>query len=412
MEGAQMVRPFVYSEIGKLKAVLLHRPGKELENLTPTRLKELLFDDIPYLELAQKEHDVLASVLEENGVEVLYVTKLLEETLAQSEDLLEEFLDDIMKYNNVTSNSLAERIKAYLKSFSLEELIEKVVSGVRLEEIKLGYSSLASMVRREFPFMIRPMANLYFQRDPVVTIGQGVTINRMSTNIRRRESLLMSYVYKYHPDFKKYDIPRYYDLEDPFFIEGGDIAILSSKVIAMGISQRTEPEAVELLASRLFNSDEPFETILAFEIPESRAFMHLDTVFTMLDHDKFVVHPKVQGVVKLFSIKPSKSGIKISSEEGELGKVLQKYLKLPSIQIIKCGGDDPVVQDREQWSDGSNTLCISPGVVIAYSRNYVTNSLIREAGVKVIEIPSSELSRGRGGPRCMTMPIVREKLNL
>ncbi len=403
-----MLRPFVYNEIGKLKTVLLHRPGKELENLTPTRLKELLFDDIPYLELAKKEHDVLASVLKENGVEILYVTRLLEETLSQSEELREKFLSDVVKYNNITSTSLSERVKEYLRTFSTEKMIEKVVSGVSLEEVKLGYSSLSHLVRREFPFLIRPMANLYFQRDPVVTLGHGVTINRMSTNIRRRESLLMDYVYRYHPIFKKYEIPRYYDLEDPFFIEGGDIEILSSKVVALGISQRTEPEAVELLASRLFKSDEPFESVLAFEIPESRAFMHLDTVFTMLDYDKFVIHPKLQGVIKVFSIKPSKSGIRISSEEDELKGVLKKYLKLPSVQIIKCGGDDPVVQDREQWSDGSNTLCISPGVVIAYSRNYVTNSLIRKAGVKVIEIPSSELSRGRGGPRCMSMPIVRE----
>ncbi len=406
-----MTRPFVYSEIGKLKTVLLHRPGKELENLTPTRLKELLFDDIPYLELAQKEHDVLATVLRENGVKVLYVTELLKEAISQDENLREEFLNDVMKYNNITSKSLAERMKEYLRTFSTEEMIEKIISGVSFKEVNLGYSSLASQLRREFPFLIRPMANLYFQRDPMVTIGRGVTINRMSTNIRRRESLLMDYVYKYHPDFKKNDIPRYYDLEDPFFIEGGDVEILSSKVVAIGISQRTEPEAVELLATRLFQSDEPFERVLAFEIPESRAFMHLDTVFTMLDYDKFVIHPKLQGVIKLFSITPSKDGIHITSEEGEVGEVLKKYLKLPAIQIIKCGGDDPVVQDREQWSDGSNTLCVSPGVVIAYSRNYVTNSLIRKAGVEVIEIPSSELSRGRGGPRCMSMPIIREKID-
>ncbi len=406
-----MTRPFVYSEIGKLKTVLLHRPGKELENLTPTRLKELLFDDIPYLELAQKEHDVLATVLRENGVKVLYVTELLKEAISQDENLREEFLNDVMKYNNITSKSLAERMKEYLRTFSMEEMIEKIISGVSFKEVNLGYSSLASQLRREFPFLIRPMANLYFQRDPMVTIGRGVTINRMSTNIRRRESFLMDYVYKYHPDFKKNDIPRYYDLEDPFFIEGGDVEILSSKVVAIGISQRTEPEAVELLATRLFQSDEPFERVLAFEIPESRAFMHLDTVFTMLDYDKFVIHPKLQGVIKLFSITPSKDGIHITSEEGEVGEVLKKYLKLPAIQIIKCGGDDPVVQDREQWSDGSNTLCVSPGVVIAYSRNYVTNSLIRKAGVEVIEIPSSELSRGRGGPRCMSMPIIREKID-
>ncbi len=404
-----MKSPHIYNEIGKLRTVLLHRPGKELENLTPNRLKELLFDDIPYLELAQKEHDILAKTLKRLGVEVVYVTDLLKETLA-SPEVREKFLDDIVKHNNVTSTSLAQRLKDYLHEFGVEEMVEKIVSGVSLHEVNLGYSTLSSYVRREFPFLIRPMANLYFQRDPVVTIGSGVTINRMSTNIRRRESLLMDYVYRYHPYFKGQEIPRYYDLEDPFFIEGGDLEILSREVVAVGISQRTEPEAVELLAERLLKSDEPFKTVLAFEIPESRAFMHLDTVFTMLDHDKFVIHAKLQNVIKLYSIRLSANGLSISAEEGRIRDILKKHLHLPSVELVKCGGDDPVVQDREQWSDGSNTLCVSAGTVVAYSRNHVTNSLMRKAGIEVIEIPSSELSRGRGGPRCMTMPIVRDDI--
>ncbi len=401
--------PHLYSEIGKLKTVLLHRPGGELENLTPSRLRELLFDDIPCLELAQQEHDILAKTLKDLGVEVVYVTDLLKEALG-TEDVREKFLNDVMKYNNITSLSLAERVKEYLRTFEVSDMVDKIVSGVSMREVNLGYSTLSSYVRREFPFLIRPMANLYFQRDPVVTIGKGVMINRMSTNIRRRESLLMDYVYRYHPFFKDKNIPRYYDLEDPFFIEGGDVEVLSREVVAVGISERTEPEAVELLAERLLRSDEPFETILAFEIPESRAFMHLDTVFTMLDHDKFVIHPKLRNVIKLYSIRLAAHGIVISPEEGKIGDILKKYLKLSSVELVKCGGDDPVVQDREQWSDGSNTLCVSPGIVVAYSRNYVTNSLMRKAGIEVIEIPSSELSRGRGGPRCMTMPIVREDL--
>ncbi len=403
------MRPNVYNEIGKLKTILLHRPGKELENLTPNYLEDLLFEDIPYLIVAQSEHDVMASVLKSREVQVLYIEDLVVDVLKQP-DVRTQFIKDVILFNNVNSSELAENLKAFLGQFDAKKLFEKVVCGIRSNEIDFKTTSLSAQVRKEFPFFIRPMVNLYFQRDPVVTIGRGISVNRMSTGIRRREALLMDYVYRYHHLFKDEEIPRYYTLNDPFFIEGGDILILSPKVIAIGISQRTEPEAVELIAKRIFSSGESFETILAFVIPQSRAFMHLDTIFTMMDYDKFVVHAKLENTLEFFSIKPSKDGIKISTEEDNLSKILKTYLKLPSIEMIKCGGDDPIAQDREQWSDGSNVLAISAGTVITYSRNYVTNSLIRKSGVEVIEIPSSELSRGRGGPRCMSMPIIRENL--
>uniref|UniRef100_A0A7V3RFI7 Arginine deiminase n=1 Tax=Mesoaciditoga lauensis TaxID=1495039 RepID=A0A7V3RFI7_9BACT len=403
------MKPHVYSEIGKLKTVLLHRPGKELENLTPNSLEDLLFDDIPYLVVAQSEHDVMASVLKSREVEVLYVEDLITDVLKQ-QDIKEKFVNDMIVFNNINSEELTANLKTFLLHLEPRKLVEKITYGIRSNEIDFKNVSLSAQIRKEFPFFIKPMANLYFQRDPVATVGSGITVNRMSTNIRRREALLMNYVYRYHSLFKDEEIPRYYTLSDPFFIEGGDILILSPKIIAVGISQRTEPEAVELLAKRIFSSKESFETILAFVIPQTRAFMHLDTIFTMMDRDKFVVHAKLENTLEFFSLKPLKDGVKISAENDTLSKILKTYLKLPSIEMIKCGGEDLVAQDREQWSDGSNVLAISPGTVITYSRNYVTNSLIRKAGVEVIEIPSSELSRGRGGPRCMSMPIVREDL--
>ncbi len=402
------MKPYVYNEVGKLKAVLLHRPGKEIENLTPSSLQDLLFDDIPYLTVAQSEHDVMASVLKSREVQVLYVEELISEVL-KDQEIKERFLDDFIIFNNINSNDLAQGIRKFFLNLDHERFIEKIICGLRSNEIDLQNSSLSAQVRKEYPFFIKPMVNLYFQRDPVATIGRGVSINRMSTGTRRREALLMDYVYRYHPFFKEEEIPRYYNLSDPFFIEGGDILILSPKVLAIGISERTEPEAVELISKRIF-AKERFETILAFVIPQTRAFMHLDTIFTMMDIDKFVIHPKLTDEIEIFSIKNIKGELKIESESGKLSSILKKYLRLSAVELVKCGGEDPIVQDREQWSDGSNVFAICPGTVITYSRNYVTNKLLRRAGIEVIEIPSSELSRGRGGPRCMTMPIVREDI--
>ncbi len=403
------MRPYVYNEVGKLKAVLLHRPGKEIENLTPSSLQDLLFDDIPYLTVAQSEHDVMASVLKSREVQVLYVEDLIS-TVLKDKEVKEKFLDEFIIFNNINSFELAQNIRKFFLNLDHEKFIEKMICGLRSNEIDMQNSSLSAQVRKEFPFFIKPMVNLYFQRDPVATIGRGVSINRMSTGARRREALLMDYVYRYHPLFKDEEIPRYYNLSDPFFIEGGDILILSSKVLAIGISERTEPEAVELISKRIFASKERFETILAFVIPQTRAFMHLDTIFTMMDVDKFVIHPKLTDNIEIFSIKNVKGDLKIESENGKLSNILKKHLKLSAVELVKCGGEDPIVQDREQWSDGSNVFAICPGTVITYSRNYVTNKLLRKAGIEVIEIPSSELSRGRGGPRCMTMPIVREEI--
>ncbi|HCF38040.1 MAG TPA: arginine deiminase [Thermosipho africanus] len=396
----------VYSEVKKLKIVLLHRPGLELENIEPDLLEELLFEDIPYLKKAQQEHDYFAKALKDNGVEVKYVTDLLTNTL-EKKGLKEQFVDEYLNLSEVKNEYILEALKEYLLSFETKEMVRKIIGGVRIDEFKLNKKSFSTVVHLNKQFYLLPLPNLYFQRDPVAFVGRGALINRMKTKARRRESLFMKYVLKYSDEFS--DIPIYYDMNEPFSIEGGDVLVLSDKVLAIGISQRTDPEAIEKVANKIFyESDESFDTILAINMPKKRAYMHLDTIFTMVSENKFLVHSKLETSLHVYVLKKNKNEFEVTEEDLQLEDVLKKYLERNDIELIKCGGDDEIAAKREQWNDGSNVLAISPGTVIAYERNYVTNQLLRERGVNVIEIPSSELSRGRGGPRCMSMPICRE----
>lgn len=256
--------------------------------------------------------------------------------------------------------------------------------------------------------IVAPMPNLYFTRDPFASVGDGVVLNRMYSVTRNRETIYASYIFNYHPEYKG-KVEMLYDRKNDFHTEGGDVLNLNDKVLAVGISQRTEPDAIELLARNIFfKSNCKIETILAFDIPVSRAFMHLDTVFTQIDVDKFTVHPNILGPLKVFEITKGSDDIKITPLTDELDHILAKYLGLPKVELILCGGGDKIVAEREQWNDGSNTLCIRPGTIVVYERNDVTNAVLRKKGLNVLEMPSAELSRGRGGPRCMSMPLVRE----
>ena len=403
----------VRSEIGELKKVLLHRPGKEIENLTPDLMDRLLFDDIPYLEVARKEHDAFADIFRSNGVEVVYLEDLAAEALTD-DDIKSKFIHEFIKEAKIISRRKEEHVKQYLLSFSTnKEMIEKMMCGIRKEEMDLKIkSSLSDIIESNYPFIIDPMPNLYFTRDPFATIGSGISLNHMKTITRNRETLFAKYIFKYHEDFKNIDIPLWYDREEDTSMEGGDQLILSDKVIAIGVSERTDAASVEKLAKRIFERDEAFEVILAFDIPKKRAFMHLDTVFTMVDYDKFTIHPEIEGPLTVYSLRKGESpeDLIIKKETMELSEILKKYLNLDSVTLIRCGNGNSIDAAREQWNDGSNTLAISPGEVIVYSRNHVTNRLLEEQGVKLHIMPSSELSRGRGGPRCMSMPLFRKNL--
>jgi arginine deiminase len=403
----------VKSEIKELKKVLLHRPGRELENLTPKWLNQLLFDDIPWLDLAQKEHDAFADIFRKNGVEVLYLVDLVAEALETSDDVKNQFINQFIEEAAITSDTLKLLIFDYLKSMKVtKEMVSTTMAGIRKDEVPNFTKRTLSDHIRDYPFVTDPMPNLYFTRDPFSIIANGVSISKMFSVTRSRETIYGEYIFKYHPIYGSKEIPHYYNRQMVPTLEGGDILVLNDKILAVGVSERTHPAAIERLAKNLFYYNKTdFEIVLAFDIPKSRAFMHLDTVFTQVDYDKFLIHQELRHEIKAYEVtrsKTHKEKLDVLPIEGKLDDILSKYLGR-KITLIPCGGeDDPVASDREQWNDGANTIVIRPGEVIVYERNHITNSLLEKNGIKIHKMPSSELSRGRGGPRCMSMPFERE----
>lgn len=399
----------VFSEIGKLKKVLLHRPGKELENLMTEYLDRLLFDDIPYLKIAQEEHDAFAQIFRDKGVEVVYLEDLAAESLINDE-VKSKFIDEYIEEAGIKENRETGILKEYFLSFSDNKaMVLKMMEGIRKSEIK-DYKGLglAEFLSDQYPFIIDPMPNLYFTRDPFASIGNGVSIHKMLTVTRNRETLFGKYIFNYNPLYKGTKL--FYDRTEDYSLEGGDILVLNKETIAVGISLRTHPNAITKFANSILTEENSFKKVIAIDIPKTRAFMHLDTVFTMVDYDKFTMHPNIKSDIVVYVLTKVDGKLNISEERGSLEEVLQKELNLDKVKLFKCGGDSVIDASREQWNDGSNTLCISPGEVIVYSRNYVTNQILEEEGIKIHIMPSSELSRGRGGPRCMSMPLIRENL--
>ena len=403
----------VFNEIGQLKKVLLHRPGKELEHLVPEELERLLFDDIPYLKTAQEEHDAFAGILKEQHAEVVYLEDLAAQTIALHPEIKAQFVRQLIQEGGSNAQNFREELYEYLMSVRDEkELILKTMAGVSAAELGIrNRQPLADLIQRENRFLLDPIPNLYFTRDPFAVIGRGVSLNHMYSVTRNRETIYAQYILEHHPDYAQ-GLSFYYRRENANRIEGGDILVLSPEVVAVGISQRTTPEAIEILARNLFRDEKSsVKTVLALDIPNIRAYMHLDTVCTQLDRDKFLIHPGILGSLRIFEIREG-GDLSVREREESLSVVCAEYLGADKVTLIKCGGGSRVASEREQWNDGSNTLCVRPGTVIAYDRNYITNSLLKDQGITVLEIPGSELSRGRGGPRCMSMPLERERADL
>lgn len=401
------IYPHVSSEIGSLKTVILHRPGRELERLTPQNLTELLFDDIPWVKKIQEEHDEFAKVLVDNNINVLYIENLLKEIL-EDKNVEVQFIDELLNINGVTEKKIRDYLRSYLIDLPFSTVADIAISGLERDDINDNNipKSLAEYIYNEHYFYIKPVPNMYFTRDPGAMIDGGLMISSMKTAARKPETLILKYIYKYHPIFYRNNIPCWYDNTYVHSLEGGDVLILSDSVIAIGCSERTTPQAIEQLAHNLYNGNSTVNHILVVKIPVNRSYMHLDTVFTMVDKESFVFYPGIKNELKVFSLIKEDNGFSIM-EEKDLLCALKNALNLNSVDIIPTGGQNAITSAREQWSDSTNTLAIKPGVVITYSRNEASNKIMEKEGIKVIGIDGSELSRGRGGPRCMSMPLVR-----
>lgn len=401
----------VTSEIGKLKIVMLHRPGKEIENITPDSMERLLFDDIPYLPIAQKEHDFFAKTLTDQGIEVIYFEKLAADALSD-DGVRKEFLNRMIAESGYAVGVIHDALMEYLYAMDPQMMINQIIEGVRASDVNIVTPDLQSVSENtDWPFLMDPMPNAYFTRDPQASIGDGLSINKMTFEARMRESLITEYIMNYNPRFAG-KVKVWRDRNHRTHIEGGDELVLNDHVLAIGISQRTTANAIEDIARNLFK-DSNYDTIIAISIPHNHAMMHLDTVFTMINYEQFTVHPAIltgDGKVDNWVLHPGKDGEITMEHHTDIKEVLKKALNKSEIDLIPTGNGDPIVAPREQWNDGSNTLSIAPGVVVTYDRNYVSNDLLRQHGILVHEVRSSELSRGRGGPRCMSCPIVREDI--
>ena len=396
------------SEVGRLRTVMLHRPGPELKRLTPRNNDKLLFDGIPWVSRAQDEHDAFAQALRDRDVEVLYLTELLTETLA-SETAREHAIAGSME-----SLHLGDTLRAYLRAAlhdqSPEELSTFLTAGVRNDEVRGGHGLVTSLLAQD-DFLLDPLPNLLFTRDSSVWIRDRVTITSLAMPARERESQLTELIYTDHPRFAGTERVHGWHHEH---VEGGDVLLLAPGVIAVGVGERTTPAGAERLAREVFAAGLA-HTVLAVPIAQERATMHLDTVCTMVDVDKIVMYPNVADSLRAHAVTLREDGgserdlvLQVSPPEPFL-VAAATAMGIDTLHQIDTGLD-PVTAEREQWDDGNNTLAISPGVAVAYERNVETNERLEASGIEVVSISGAELGSGRGGPRCMSCPVSRESL--
>lgn len=400
----------INSEFGTLKAVLMHRPGKEIDRLTPYNKEFLLFEDVPYLEALQKEHDAFSNLIKEStGAQVFQLRELLIRVLYDTNLLLK-----LMK-DSLTRSGLVHLAGDILDRYSTAECASILTAGLKIHELRKKIPNLNAGELMESAFAISPCPNLYFQRDPMALTPSGIIFSTMKMEGRQREADLLRTIFENHIDFKD-NVNRLYPIagqDKSASIEGGDIIVLSGKAVAIGNSERTDEKAIYHAAKAML-AEGSVERVYEVHLPNKRNYMHLDTVFTILDENLVLTYPDALNAVlqtSLYTLKEIK-GDKVNIKREVLNESLLTVLEreIPHLEILKTADGNPDYSLREQWFDGANVFAIGPRRVISYNRNIHTNRALREMGVEVLEIPSSELSRGLGGPRCMTMPLSRSRI--
>jgi arginine deiminase len=395
----------VSSEVGRLRTVILHRPGEEIRRLTPRNNDELLFDGVPWVDRAQDEHDAFADALRDRGVEVLYLRELLEQTL-EVPVAREELLDGALRPEAI-GPTLATALREHLGDVGADELAGILIAGMAHGELPVE-GGLVDRMSGPLDFIIRPLPNVLFTRDSSVWLEHGVAVTQLALGARRRETTLTGAIYTHHPRFAGTQLLYGGTEREDAWLEGGDVLVLAPGVLAVGVGQRTTAAGVETFAQRLFAAGAA-RAVLAVPISQERATMHLDTVCTMVDRDAVVMYPLLADTLVAYSAVAGSDGdLEVSGPEPFLAAAA-RAMEIDALRVIDTGLD-PVTAEREQWDDGNNTLALAPGLVVAYERNTVTNARLEDAGIEVLRIAGSELGTGRGGPRCMSCPVLRDPL--